>query len=257
MVLARSNRDIDLKQAIGNYEFTLTPRALFAPNGAMLPCTDKSKLIHLLEKLGTAEPPDDDQQQLQDASGLQRDAVDSETMDFTHTEGDTNRKIALMDGMVVVQKLTKKPATVVTVKDLSECFNARLMSLTRDCDEIILVFDTYKADSLKSTTREKRRQGKDPVQYQIRDDTSIKDLTEYLAVRTLEYNKDSSKLVITSASGHTRSNNELLFEDNNHEEAETLLIHQAVLASQRNPPDAELVVFSPRHRCPGAGHSQL
>ncbi|PIK61642.1 hypothetical protein BSL78_01460 [Apostichopus japonicus] len=69
MVLARSNRDIDLKQAIGNYEFTLTQRALFAPNGAMLPCTDKSKLIHLLEKLGTAEPPDDDQQQLQDASG--------------------------------------------------------------------------------------------------------------------------------------------------------------------------------------------
>ena len=260
MVLARSKRDIDLKQAIGNYEFTLTPRALFAPNGAMLPCNDKSKLIHLLEKLGTAEPPDDDQQQLQDASGLQRDAVDSETMDFTHTEGDPSRKIALVDGMVVLQKMTKKPATVVTVMDLSECFNARLMSLTRDCDEIILVFDTYKADSLKSTTREKRRQGKDPVQYLIRDDTSIKhipmsrflshdktkaDLTEYLAARMLEYNKDSSKLVITSASGHTRSNSELFFEDNNHEEADTLLIHQAVLASRRNPPDAELVVFSP------------
>ena len=35
------------------------------------------------------------------------------------------------------------------------------------------------------------------------------------------------------------------FEDNNHEESDTLLIYQAVLASQRNPPDAELVVFSP------------
>ena len=84
MVLARSNRDIDQKQAIGNYEFTLTPRALVAPNGAMLPCTDKAKLIHLLE-LGAAEPPDDAQQQLQDASGLQGDAVGLETMDFTHT----------------------------------------------------------------------------------------------------------------------------------------------------------------------------
>ena len=43
-----------------------------------------------------------------------------------------------------------------------------------DYDEVILLFDTYKADSLKSATREKRRQGKDPILYQIRDDTSIK-----------------------------------------------------------------------------------
>ena len=101
MVFARSNRDIDQKQAIGNYELTLTPRALFAPNGAMLPCTDKAKLIHLLE-LGAAEPPDDPQQQLQDASGLQGDAVSLETIDFTHTDGDPSRKIALVDGMVLV-----------------------------------------------------------------------------------------------------------------------------------------------------------
>lgn len=46
MVLARSNRDINQKEAIGNYEFTLTPRALFAPDGTVLPCHDKSKLIH-------------------------------------------------------------------------------------------------------------------------------------------------------------------------------------------------------------------
>ena len=30
---------------------------------------------------------------------------------------------------------------IVTMKDLSEWFNERLMSLTRDYDEIILVFD--------------------------------------------------------------------------------------------------------------------
>ena len=66
------------------------------------------------------------------------------------------RKIAPVDGMVVVQMLTK-PATVGTVKDLSEWFYDRLMSLTRDYDEVILVFDTYKADSLKHITRQKRR----------------------------------------------------------------------------------------------------
>ena len=60
--------------------------------------------------------------------------------------------------------MTMKPATVVTVKDLSVCFNDRLMNFTRSFDEVIVVFNTYKADSLKSTTRQKRRKGKDPVQ---------------------------------------------------------------------------------------------
>ncbi len=40
--------------------------------------------------------------------------------------------IALVDGMVLVQKLSKKPATVVSVTDLGGCFNDRLMSLIQD-----------------------------------------------------------------------------------------------------------------------------
>jgi len=31
--IARSNRDFNQKNAVGNCEFTLTPRALFAPDG--------------------------------------------------------------------------------------------------------------------------------------------------------------------------------------------------------------------------------
>ena len=66
-----------------------------------------------------------------------------------------------------------------------------------------------------------------------------------MAARTLEYNKNLSKVVITSASGHAKCSSELLFETNNYEEAKTLLIRHAVLASRRNPPDADLLVFSP------------
>ena len=62
MVLATSSRDINQKKAIGNHEFTLTPRAFFAPDGTIVPCLDKSKLIHLLNKLATAETPQEDQQ---------------------------------------------------------------------------------------------------------------------------------------------------------------------------------------------------
>ena len=131
MVLARSSRDINQKDAIGNHEFTLTPRALFAPDGTILPCLDKSKLIHLLNKLAAAETPQEDQQP--------EDGIST-------TPNAPSRKTALVDGMVLLQKMAQKPATIVTVKDLSQCFNDRLMSITRDYDEIIVVFDTYRDD---------------------------------------------------------------------------------------------------------------
>ena len=107
----------------------------------------------------------------------------------------------------------------------------------------------------------KRRQGKDPVQYQIADDANIKnipmgrflshektkaDLTiyMYLAEATLEYNAISPKLIITSASVHIRSNQNMQCDPNNHEEADTLMISLAVAPSQRYP-EAQLVIFTP------------
>ncbi|KAG1656418.1 hypothetical protein GQR58_023959 [Nymphon striatum] len=99
MVLARSSRDVDQKEAIGNFEFTLTPRALFAPSGFLLPCNDKSKFIHALTNL-----------------------VPKET---TQTPIIPDKKIAVIDGMVLVQKLSKKSPTMATVKDLSETFLER------------------------------------------------------------------------------------------------------------------------------------
>lgn len=62
-------------------------------------------------------------------------------------------------------------------------------------------------------------------------DKTKSDLTKYLADKTLEYNKVSSKLIITSTFGVTRINKDLVFVENNHEEADTLLIHRGVLAS--------------------------
>ena len=250
MVLARSNRDIDQKQAVSTYEFTLTPRSLFTPDGAVLPCSDKSKLIHALEKMVTTNTDHADQQEQSDES------THSTTSDADHCQ-----KIAVVDGMAFVHKLSTKAASVGTVKDFSVCFNDQLMNLTRDFDEVIAVFDTYKADSLKNRTRQKRRKGKDPVQYQVRDETSIRhitlsrflshdqtkaNLTEYLAEKTLDYNKDSPKLIITSAAGHTRSNRDVgPFPDNNHEEADTLMICLGVSATERNSEDAQMTFFSP------------
>ena len=122
----RSNRVIDQKQAVGTYEFTMTPRALVSPNGSVLPCNDKSKFINVLHTLTTRETTEADQQSAEHPIETDADPPDH------------RRKIAKVDGMVLIQKMTTKPATVVTVKDISVCFNDRLMNLTRSYAEVIL-----------------------------------------------------------------------------------------------------------------------
>lgn len=66
----------------------------------------------------------------------------------------------------------------------------------------------------------------------------------YLTEKMLEYNKESSKLILVCAVGSDKSNSNLQFLDTNHEEEDTLIIHQAVLATFRCPPSLHLTFFS-------------
>lgn len=93
MVLTKSNQDVHQKDAIGNHKLTLTPRVRFAPNGSLLTCSDESKLIHVLEKLISEEIG-------QNSSLTDPEAIEVE--DVFH-----GKKIAVVDGMVLVQKLSK------------------------------------------------------------------------------------------------------------------------------------------------------
>ena len=45
------SHEIDIKEAIGLYEFTVVPRSMFSPDGTMLRCSAKSALMSILEKL--------------------------------------------------------------------------------------------------------------------------------------------------------------------------------------------------------------
>jgi len=136
MVLTKSSRDIDKKHAIGNYEFTLTPRALFSPNASLLACTDKSKLIHVLENLIQMEATSDDEQLLprQAQSKDEPTVLPLDSASSQHSNSQSIQKIAVVDGMVIVQKLAKKPPTVETISDLSSCFFDRVMHLAKGYD---------------------------------------------------------------------------------------------------------------------------
>ena len=91
-------QDINQKHGIGYFEFTLTPRALFAPNGNALPCIDKSTLIHILEKHGTLQ-----QSQAEESLPLY---LAETTGKASYSNVTTERNgIAVVDGIVLMQEL--------------------------------------------------------------------------------------------------------------------------------------------------------
>ena len=136
----------------------------------MLRCTDKSKLIRLLELHGNEAELEQGRLPSEETGCLYKGQLDEDATHVLPTESrDVERGIAVVDGMVI-KLLHKIQSTALgTVVDLSHRFNDLMLSMTREYDEIILVFDTYKDASLKYATREARLQGQSPVQYQIHD----------------------------------------------------------------------------------------
>ena len=122
LTVARSRPEMNLKDSIGEHEFTSLPQALFTVSGEVLPCTDKSKLMALLEdlpnKIIVDLQPEDDIIPL------------------------TPRNATVLDGMAIVQAMGKPP-WVKTCAQLADHFIATLDSKCREYDEIHRVFDRY------------------------------------------------------------------------------------------------------------------
>ena len=51
MMVCKSRPEIEIKDAVGQYEFSVVPRSLFAADGTMLHCSSNSNLMNILEKL--------------------------------------------------------------------------------------------------------------------------------------------------------------------------------------------------------------
>ena len=151
MILTTSTRDIDQTGATENHEFTLTPKSLFSPDGSTLRCTDKSKFIRLLELLGNEAELEQCRLPSEETGCLYEGPLDEDTTHVLPTESrDVERGIAVVDGMVILHKMHS--TALGTVVNLSHSFNCMLLSMTREYDEIIIVFDRYKDVSLKYAT---------------------------------------------------------------------------------------------------------
>ena len=75
---------------------TVNPRRIFVPDESMFMCTEESKLIHDLEKLASTVDQNDHNVML--APNKQ---------DGLAVTSPANSKIAIVDGMILVQKMTK------------------------------------------------------------------------------------------------------------------------------------------------------
>ena len=88
LITARKRPELDLEHCIGNYKFSVVPRALFSSDGLPLPCIDKSKLMHHSEEMAGVSD---------DVTSVQENSV------------------IIIDGMAVVNQICKD-ATLKTCK---------------------------------------------------------------------------------------------------------------------------------------------
>ena len=142
----------DIKKTVGQYQFSVFPRSLFAADSTILHCSSKSNLMDILEKLN-------------DNRNNRRVA--------SPNEGQV--RVAIVDGMAEVQSLDK-PEWIKNCTQLAEHFSNRVLQTHSGSNEfeVCLIFDRYDLPfSLKAATRVRRQGGQAPVYYHITDTTHI------------------------------------------------------------------------------------
>ena len=151
VILARP--EPNLQECIGEFEFAVFPRSLFALDGTMRSCAVKSKLMAILESLVVEPPPTDNQ------------------------PNSVAGQVTIIDRMAVVQAMGK-PTWVRTGKDLAKYFLNVVEQKSTGFDEVHVIFDRYDiANSLKERTRQLRYGDQRSISYHISDDAVIEKTT--------------------------------------------------------------------------------
>ena len=122
MVVCKSRPDIDIKEAVGTYDFSVVPRSLFAADGTLLDCSRKSALMDLLERLPVEVHEDND-------TGVNWNDQDTELQ----------LKVSIVDAMAEVQCLDK-PGWVKNCSHLAYHFTNRIFQKFGKNEELRVVF---------------------------------------------------------------------------------------------------------------------
>lgn len=241
LIVARSRPQVDVCDTISNYELSVVPRSMFAPDGTMLHCSQKSKLMELLESL-----PDNSQHEYR-----QSDVVES-------MQPNISGSVAIIDAMAELQALDK-PTHIKTCSDLADHFISRIKKKYCTYKCIHLIFDTYIEDSLKQFTRAKRRGNVEPTHYRIHPEAVIHnvskqkllshektkdELSNFLAEQFLKNAAYTGQDVVVAWRQIAKGTNECAsLLSSTHEEADAKIILHAIEAKKAGV--IELDIFSP------------
>ena len=118
-LVAKSRPGINIKEAVGEFEFNVVPKSMFAADGSILHCSCKSALMGILEKLKD--------HQAHEIPPLLEPTTAS-------------KKVSLVDAMAEVQALDK-PSWVKNCVHLAQHFTARVFAKYGESDEVRLIFD--------------------------------------------------------------------------------------------------------------------
>ena len=153
LIVARTRQEIDLRESLSKYEFSVVPRALFSSDGSMHHCPKKGDLMKILEAI----PPKEG----------------SNGAASQHQQNLSDMKVAMVDGMAEVQAIDK-PKSIKTCKDLGDHFASCIKLTFGAYDEVHVIFDDYTVNnSLKTATRSTRLSGLASVRYRITESTKI------------------------------------------------------------------------------------
>ena len=151
LTISQKHPEISLPKLIGENEFSNIPRSMFSIDGKILPCTNKSQILHTIEK------------SVPEASVPKRSLIDN-----------TDEKplnVVIIDAMVLLNKKQITPQ-MKTCSEIKTVFKNRLLQEASEFDDMRLVFDRYLNYSLKEQCREKRTSGRQ-IKYIIRDSTPL------------------------------------------------------------------------------------
>ena len=215
LIIARSARDtVNLQEVIGTHEFSSSNRTLMTVNGSVHPTQDKSKIRQLLEEL-----PDK-----------------TEIEEGMSASPQARKTCLIVNGIGVVHELMAV-TNPRTCKEFGES--------AKNHAQVRIIFDDYsKVSSLKESTPERRRgKCKHPTSYLVTDSTPIKDkkiflssnatkdsLTLFLAEKLIDRSVSNSHVTATRKAV-LRNDGQPSMEPCSHEEADTLMIYHAMLAS--------------------------
>ena len=149
--MSQKRPEINLPKLIGENEFPNIPRSMFSIEDKILPCTNKSRILHPLEK-----------------------SVPEASMPKISLIDNTDEKplnAVIIDAMALLNKI-QTTSQMKTCSKIKTAFKIRLLQEAREFDDIRLVFDQYLNCSLEEQCREKRTSGRQ-IKYIIRDSTPL------------------------------------------------------------------------------------